>query len=120
MTDRIVLHNIRLEGRHGYYEHELESPQPFEVDVELVLNLQPAGIDDDLEQSIDYGRVYDIVRQVVESTTYRLLEALAEAISHEILTAFPVSEVGVRVRKPAVQLSGPLDYAGVEVWRRPV
>jgi dihydroneopterin aldolase len=118
MSDRIVLHNIRLQGRHGYYEHELEAPQPFEVDVELQLNLQPAGIDDDLEKSVDYARVYEVVRQIVESTSYRLLEALAEAISHEILAAFPVAEVGVRVRKPAVQLGGPLDYAGVEVWRR--
>jgi dihydroneopterin aldolase len=118
MSDRIVLHNIRLQGRHGYYEHELEAPQPFEVDVELQLNLQPAGVDDDLEKSVDYARVYEVVRQIVESTSYRLLEALAEAISHEILADFPVTEVGVRVRKPAVQLGGPLDYAGVEVWRR--
>jgi dihydroneopterin aldolase len=113
-----VLQNIRLQGRHGYYDHELEAPQPFEVDVELLLNLQPAGIDDDLEQSVDYSRVFDAVRQIVESTSYRLLEALAEAISHELLADFPVNEVGVRVRKPKVQLSGPLDYAGVEVWRR--
>jgi hypothetical protein len=26
--------------------------------------------------------------------------------------------VGVRIRKPAVNLGGPLDYAGVEIWRR--
>ncbi len=109
---------MRFMGRHGYYEHELEHPQPFEVDVELVLNLQPAGVDDDLTRTIDYGRVYDIVRQIVESTSYRLLEALAEAISHEILTEFEVVEVGVRVRKPAVQLGGQLDYAAVEIWRR--
>lgn len=113
-----MLQNIQLQGRHGFYDHELETPQPFEVDVELTLNLQPAGIDDDLGKSVDYGRVYEIVRQVVESASFRLLEALAEAISHEILSEFPVVEVGVRVRKPAVKLGGPLDYAGVEIWRR--
>jgi 7,8-dihydroneopterin aldolase/epimerase/oxygenase len=118
MTDRIVLRNIQLEGRHGYYDHELESPQPFEVDVELSLNLQPAGVDDDLTQSVDYGRAYEIVRLIVESASFRLLEALAEAISHELLSEFPVVEVCVRVRKPGVQLGGPLDYAGVEIWRR--
>jgi dihydroneopterin aldolase len=118
MSDRILLRNIRLTGRHGYYDHELQQPQPFEVDVELVLNLQPAGVDDDLDQSVDYSKVYDIVRQIVESTSFRLLEALAEAISHEVLSDFPrVDEVGVRVRKPAVQLGGPLDYAGVEIRR---
>ena len=118
MSDRIVLRNMQFNGRHGYYEHELETPQPFEVDIELVLNLQPAGVDDDLEKTIDYGRVYGIARQIVESTSFRLLEGIAEAISHELLAAFEVTEVGVRVRKPKVQLGGPLDYAAVEIWRR--
>jgi 7,8-dihydroneopterin aldolase/epimerase/oxygenase len=109
---------MRFQGRHGYYDHELHAPQPFEVDIDLELNLQPAGVDDDLEQSVDYGKVYEAVRQIVESTSYRLLEALAEAISHELLADFDVTEVRVRVRKPEVRLSGPLDYAGVEIRRR--
>lgn len=109
---------MRFEARHGYYDWEQLRTQPFEVDVELVLNLQPAGMDDDLAKTIDYGKVYAVVRQIVESTSYKLLEALAEAISHELLTDFEVSEVGVRVRKPAVQLGGPLDHAAVEIWRR--
>ena len=118
MTDRILLHNMRFEATHGYHEFEQHIAQPFEVDIELRLNLQPAGIDDDLTKTIDYGRVYEIVKRVMESTTYRLLEALAEAISHEILAVFDVLEVGVRIRKPAVKLGGPLDYAAVEIWRR--
>ena len=118
MTDRIILANMRFQGRHGYYDHELIEPQPFEVDVELVLNLQPAGVDDDLDQSIDYGKVYEAVRQIVESTSFRLLEALAEAIAHELLADFDVIETEVRVRKPKVQLSGPLDYAGVAIQRQ--
>jgi 7,8-dihydroneopterin aldolase/epimerase/oxygenase len=109
---------MRFDGRHGVYEHELVSTQPFEVDVELVMNLQPAGVDDDLTKTVDYGRLYEIARQVVESTSFRLLEAIAEAISHEVLLAFDVQEVGVRVRKPKVQLGGPLDHAAVEIWRR--
>lgn len=118
MTDRILLQNLRFEATHGYHDYEQRNPQPFEVDVELRLNLQPAGIDDDLTRTIDYGRVYAIVQRVMESTTFRLLEALAEAISHELLAEFEVVEVGVRIRKPAVKLGGPLDYAGVEIWRR--
>ena len=109
---------MQFEGKHGYYDHELLNPQPFEVDVELVMNLQPAGIDDDLEKTVDYGKVYDVTRQIVESTSFRLLEALAEAIAHEVIADFPVAEVGVRVRKPEVQLGGPLDHAMVEIWRR--
>ena len=108
---------MQFEGRHGYYDHELTVPQPFEVDVELLLNLQPAGLDDDLTKTVDYAEVYGAVRQIVVSTSFRLLEALAEAIGHELLVDFNVGEATVRVRKPEVKLGGPLDYAGVEIQR---
>ncbi len=118
MTDRIVLHNMVFQGRHGVLEQEQRESQAFQVDVELVLNLQPAAVDDDLEKSVDYSVVFDVTRQIVESTSFRLLETLAEAIAHELLVDFPVQEVGVRVRKPDVPIEGTLDYAGVEIWRQ--
>ncbi len=117
MTDRIVLSNMRFDAIHGYYDEERMAPQRFEVDVELWLDLRPAGIDDDLTQSIDYGKVYEIVREVVTTNSFRLLEALAEAISRELLATFEVADVVVRVRKPDVRLGGPLDHASVEIRR---
>jgi dihydroneopterin aldolase len=118
VSDRIVLHNMVFMGRHGLLEQELREAQPFEVDVELVLDLQPAALDDDVSKTVDYAVVFDHVRQIVESTSFRLLEALAEAIAHELLTGFPIAEVGVRVRKPRVPIDGRLDYAGVEIRRQ--
>jgi dihydroneopterin aldolase len=118
MSDRIVLANMAFQARHGATDREKVEPQRFEVDVELGLDLQPAGLDDDLARTVDYGPVYDTVRQIVESTTYNLIEALAEAICHELLTGQPrIREVTVRVRKPEVRLGGPLDYSAVEITR---
>jgi len=119
VTDRILLANMAFQARHGVHDREKVQPQRFEVDVELGLDLQPSALEDDLTRTVDYGPVYDTVRQVVKSTTYNLLEALAEAICHELLASQPlVEEVTVRVRKPEVRLGGPLEYAGVEVRRR--
>ena len=119
MTDRIVLAGMTFQARHGVASREKVEDQRFEVDVELVVDLQPAALEDDLGQTVDYGAVYQEVRQIVESTTYNLIEALAEAICHEILGEHSrVREVVVRVRKPEVQLGGPLAYAGVEVRRQ--
>ncbi len=119
MADRVLLDGMVFQARHGVHEREKVTAQRFEVDVELHLDLQPAGLEDDLERTVDYDRVYETVRTIVESTTFNLIEALAEAIAHELLVDFPaLDEVVVRVRKPEVQVGGPLGYAGVQVHRR--
>ena len=119
MRDRIVLADMVFQARHGVHEREKATAQRFEVDVELFVDLQPAGLEDDLERTLDYGHVYETVRTIVESTTFNLIEALAEAIAHELLTDFPaLEEVEVRVRKPHVLLGGSLAYAGVQIRRR--
>jgi dihydroneopterin aldolase len=118
MSDRIVLADMAFQARHGVHDWEKIEAQRFEADVELALDVQPAGRDDDLTKTVDYGGVYQVVRHVVESKTFNLIEALAEAIAHEILGAHAqVDEVVVRVRKPEVRLDGPLAYAGVEIRR---
>jgi len=118
MTDRIQLLGMEFEGTHGVLPEEQLAPQPFEVDVELALDLRAAAASDDLEQTVDYGRVFDVCREIVESTRFNLLEALAEAIAHEVLAGFPATEVTVRIRKPRVKLGGRIRSAGVEIHRR--
>ena len=119
MPDRIVLVDMVFQARHGVHPEEKVTAQRFEIDVELETDLQPAGLEDDLARTLDYGRVYETVRTIVESTTFNLIEALAEAIAHELLADFPaLDEVVVRVRKPQVRLGGPLAHAGVQIRRR--
>ena len=121
MTDRVVLLNMRFEGKHGVLEFEQATAQPFEVDAELYLDLAPAGRADDIELTIDYREVFRICREVVEGPSLRLIEAVAETIAARLLSDFEaasVSEVVIRVRKPRVALPGSLDAAMVEIRRR--
>jgi dihydroneopterin aldolase len=122
MTDRVVLLNMRFEGKHGVLEFEQTTAQPFEVDAELYLDLASAGRADDIELTIDYREVFRICREVVEGPSFRLIEAVAETIAARLLSEFEaasVSEVVIRVRKPRVALPGSLDAAMVEIRRRP-
>jgi dihydroneopterin aldolase len=89
---------MRYLALHGVHDSEQREAQPFEVDVELMLDLRPAGTSDELDRTIDYGRAYDVVRQTVEGAPKRLLDALAESIARDLLARFDVPEVVVRVR----------------------
>ena len=119
MSDRIVLAGIVAEGRHGVHDWERESRQPFVVDVELSLDLRPAGLADDLALTVDYSAVARRVREMVETRSVGLIEALAEAIASALLAEWEVvDEVVVRVRKPAVIDAGAPDGPMVEIRRR--
>ena len=117
-SDRIVLAGMVFLARHGVNDWEKVEEQRFEVDVELELDARPAAVRDDLTQTVDYRGVYELTRQVIEETTLELIESLAEAVATKILAANGnVEAVVVRVRKPDVELGGPIDSAGVEIRR---
>jgi dihydroneopterin aldolase len=118
VSDRIVLAGLLTEGRHGVHDWERDSLQPFLVDVELHLDLGPAGRSDDLDRTADYSAVARRVREIVETRTFKLIEALAEAIAVALLADWPpVEAVVVRIRKPAVETAGSPDGPMVEIHR---
>jgi dihydroneopterin aldolase len=118
MSDRIVLHAMEFDGHHGVSDLERSVPQPFEVDVELGLDLAPAGLADDLALTVDYGALYDLVSDSVEMSSRMLIETIAETIARAALDAFPaVDDVAVRVRKMRPPIDGRMAWAGVEVRR---
>lgn len=115
---RILLHGMRFIGYHGVNPEERVQPQPFVVDLEVEGHFSEAAARDDLSLTVDYRELYAICRRKVEDGRFQLLEALSEAIAADILRLPRVDAVTVRVRKPQVQLGGPLDVAAVEVSRR--
>ena len=117
MGDWIRIGQIRLYGYHGVFAEEQEKGQTFEVDVELCMDLKQAGNSDCLESTIDYVEVYRVVEQVVTGKPKQLIEALAEHIARDLLKAFSIQQVIIRVRKPQVQMPGPFGTVEVEITR---
>ena len=115
--DRILISGIRSLGVHGVLPEEQARPQPFEVDVELRVDLAAAGASDDLEDTVDYSAVSEAVGRVVSSESYRLLERLATRIA-EVCSADPrVTGVVVEVRKMNAPVRALLDHVAVRVER---
>ena len=117
MTDRISLHAMRFEGRHGVSELERELPQEIEVDLEVEADLAAATGSDNLADTVDYGPLVQICRRAVEERSFKLLEAIAGEIATEVLASTAATAVTVRVRKLAVPIEADLDYAQVEIRR---
>ena len=118
LKDKILLKNIILYAHLGVKKEEREVRQKISLDVELSFDLEEAAQRNDLEKTIDYEKVYNLIRERIEAKRYHLLEALAQDIAQEILRSFKIEEVLVRAKKPQVKLAGPLDYTAVEIKRQ--
>lgn len=118
MSDRITLRGMRFMGRHGVNPEEQVTPQPFEVDLILRTDLSRPAASDELGDTIDYAAAFTLVAGIVEERSYRLIERLAGAIVQEVLAAFAVDDVEVRVRKPKAPMAGTFDTVEARLRRR--
>jgi dihydroneopterin aldolase len=115
--DSIICTGLTFSGCHGVLSEEKKHPQPFIIDLQLFLNLQPAGLNDDLDLTVDYARVFAEVQQLVENKSYNLIETLAENIAAALLQRFPVEAVEVSVYKPNAPVKGKFGHFAVKIKR---
>jgi 7,8-dihydroneopterin aldolase/epimerase/oxygenase len=116
--DRIELRGLRILGTHGVLPEERERSQPFEVDLDLDVDLSKAGRSDALGDTIDYGAIAEAVAGVVGGTHSDLLENLAERIAGAALEAGAPLAAGVTVTVRKLRPPVPVDLASAGVTVR--
>jgi dihydroneopterin aldolase len=117
VADWLELRGLRVLGVHGALPEEQVRAQPFQVDLDIEVDLRPAGRSDALEDTVDYGDVLGLAARVVSGEHHQLIERVAERIAEEILADERVLSIVVTVRKlrPPVPLD--LDSAAVRITR---
>jgi 7,8-dihydroneopterin aldolase/epimerase/oxygenase len=118
--DQIQLRGLRVVGTHGVLPEERSRAQPFEVDIDLDVDLAPAASSDRLADTVDYGGIAGIAAGIIAgSPSYRLLEALAGAVADAALSSDPrITAVTVSLRKLQAPLAVDISSVGVRITRQ--
>jgi len=95
----LVLSRIAFEGRHGATEAEQRSLRSFEVEVEVEVPLDKARSSDNLDDTLDYREVAQIIVELGTSETHHLLESLAGRMLDTLAAKFPRAGFRIEVRK---------------------
>lgn len=113
----IIVDGIELRGRCGVTAEERAIGQTLVVDVRLDPQPLGAGQSDDLDDTVNYSRIVDYVRSVVEGNEFHLLERLATVICDGLWDEYRPLLVEVAVSKVAPPVKLPIHAARVEVVR---
>jgi dihydroneopterin aldolase len=97
--DVLRLEGMRFFGHHGCRAEEREAGAHFDVDVEARTDLRPAAATDRVEDTVDYARLIERCRTVVEEESHHLVETVAEHIAASLLEEPAIESVRVSVGK---------------------
>ena len=118
MSDRIELTGIESFGYHGVFEHERREGQTFYADVCADLDLEAASNSDDLNDTVDYGAMVDLVIEDIQSEPCNLIEHLAGRIADRILFEFhKINRVAITIHKPSAPVNGEVLDIAVTIER---
>ena len=116
--DKIFLEGIELFGYVGVFPDEKENGQTFYIDVELDVDLQPAGKSDVLAKTVNYAEVFGLAEQLMEEARCDLIESYAERFAEELFAYFElVQAVQITVRKPDAPIEGKFRSVGITICR---
>jgi dihydroneopterin aldolase len=119
MNDTIFITGLLVHAHHGVMAHEEKVGQRFVLDLELALDLAPAGRSDKLADTASYGAIVETATAAFTRQSYRLVEAAAARVAEAVLAAFPnIAAVRVTVHKPHAPIAAIFNDVGVSILRR--
>jgi len=101
----------------GVLEEEQARRQPFELNVEVAVDLAQAGQSDDLNDTINYGLLGDQIEELVEGSRFSLLEYFAQQVADLCLGFDKATEVTVEILKLRPPMAQDLAASGVRITR---
>ncbi len=116
MLIRICLDRFEIEAAHGVYDFE-DKPQPFIID--LAVEFERHRLDDELEQTIDYAWLQQVIADIFRQERVYLMETLAQQIIDALSSKPMIETIKIRIEKPLAVLPEPSGLPSIEVeWSR--
>jgi dihydroneopterin aldolase len=114
-VDKILIEGLACQSHIGMTPQERGQAQKILIDIELGLDLKPAGKSDSFHETIDYSAVSALVKELAQGREFKLVEALAEQAADLVLHKFRPLEVEIKIRKFSVPGA---ESVGVEIKRK--
>ena len=105
-------------GFHGVHHEERTLGQRFIVSATLYTDDALDTKIRHLNDTVDYTKIYDDIKDTMESQQFQLLECCADAIAAKLLDSYSLlTQVKICIQKPSVPIQGSLKSVEVELTR---
>ncbi|WP_353292523.1 dihydroneopterin aldolase [Synechococcus sp. M16CYN] len=115
--DSIHINDLRLWAHVGILERERRDGQWFRLDLRFELDLGPAVVSDNLDNSLDYSLVIRTLQSLARKINCLTVEHFSEQVLNRIERLYGPIPVGLRLTKCAAPVPGFSGLVAVERQR---
>lgn len=118
MTSKIILEDIKIFAYHGVLEEEQIIGTNYLINLEAEADLWKASTSDDLEDTINYAEINDIIHTEM-AVKSQLLEHVAGRIMQAIQSKFTkISRIKIKITKTNPPMKGEMKGVSVEIEKQ--
>ena len=96
---KILIKDLRLDLKLGYYDFEKEKPQKVKFTLEVNYEDKKPSNDKDLKSIVNYAKIVKLVRKLVKNKHYNFLETLAEDVFDELFKDRRIDKISLQIEK---------------------
>ena len=115
IMSKITIENMEFYAYHGHFEEEQKIGTWFSLDLTMEVDTSKAELTDELEDTVDYSAVYQVVKEQMMIPS-KLLEHVGRRILNAVKERFSdVTDAQLKIRKMNPPLGGKMDFVSLEL-----
>ena len=124
---KVLIKELILDLKLGYYEFEKEKAQKVKFNLEIDYKDKKPTNDKDLKSIVNYGKIVKLVKKLVKNRHYNFLETLAEDVFDELFKDKRIDKITLQIEKleilkdcssVGIQISKKRSYEKIWFWKR--
>ena len=96
---KVLIKELILDLKLGYYEFEKEKAQKVKFNLEIDYKDKKPTNDRDLKSIVNYGKIVKLVKKLVKNKHYNFLETLAEDVFDELFKDKRIDKITLKIEK---------------------
>lgn len=98
--DKVFIRNLTADAIIGIYDFERVKKQPVIITLEMAFDNKKPASTENIFDALDYEKISNSVKELIETSSFQLVETLAETIAKHILTTYRTEKLTLELNKP--------------------
>ena len=113
---KVLIKELVLDLKLGYYEFEKESNQKVKFNVEVNYEDKQPSNDKDLKSIVNYAKIVKLIKRLVKNKHYNFLETLAEDVFDELFKDRRIDKISLQIEK--LEIMKDCSSVGIQISKK--